>query len=285
MMIGVLVPELGNSFATSIIMNVENLLLEHGYGTMICTYCYDSELEYKKLKWYVDKHVDGIIFMPSASMQKSGLLKIKEIIEEKLPVILFDGIIDSFKFDSILVDNINASYTAMETFIRYRHRNIAIIIANPDATSQWERIEGYKRALSDYGLPFNPDYLKYSGYGKREGYSSCREILRKSPEVTAILSTGYRLTLGVLQAIQESERVLGKDISLIGFDCGDIAKISSPPLTTLDQPTKQIASKVVEVLLMRMSGDRKSPKELLRLKTTFTHGESVCEVREPTTPP
>lgn len=273
MTIGVLIPSLENIFITSIISIIENILIQNGYSTIICDYKQNEKLERQKVDFLVGKMVDGIIMMPTSSTGEY-LTKIKE---RNIPLILIDRPLRDIECDVVLVDNLNASYNAVEELIVRGHKRIGIICGPEDVFTTQERLKGYIRVHEDYTMEMDKSLIKFGDYQIQGGYSMLMELLDMNPPPTAVFVTNYEMTLGAVIAINERNVKVPEELSLIGFDNLQMAKIVKPSLSIVVQPMQQIGETAANILLKRLRGDMSNYPTMYRLKTEILVKESIGE--------
>lgn len=272
--IGILIPNLEQSFCTSIVSHIENILIKYGYSTMICDYKESLELERMKLEFLVSKMVDGIVMMP---LGEEGEL-IKEVVPEEVPVVLIDRILGDVAYDTVLVDNSNASYSAVEQFIIRGHKKIAIITGPKDIYTAKERLRGYYRVFEDYNLEVDESLIMEGDYKVNSGYNLLKELMQKEEPPTALFVTNYEMTLGAIIAINEDNINVPEQLSLIGFDNLELTSVVKPPLSLVVQPIKEIGENVAEILLKRLHEDKSNLPSLIRLKGEVIIKESVKNI-------
>lgn len=271
MTIGVLIPSLENIFFTSIVSNIENILMQYGYSTIICDYKRSVELEESKLEFLLNKMVDGIIVMPLDSSGNS----VRKAIERGIPVVLIDRPLKDLICDTILVDNLNASYSAVEALITKGHKRIGIICGQQDVYTTQERLTGYVRVHEDYGMELDKELIKYGDYEAESGYNLMTEFLEAENKPSAVFVTNYEMTLGAIMAINDKKVTVPDEVSLIGFDNLQMSRVVSPPLSIVVQPMSQIGEIAANILIKRLRGDNTNFPALFRLKTDMLIKESV----------
>ena len=274
MTIGLLIPSLENIFFTSIVSHIENILIKNGYSTIICDYKEDKTLEKQKLDFLVKKMVDGIITMPMGSDSEV----ISSILDKKIPVVLIDRALKGVECDTVLVDNLNASYNAVEQLIVMGHKRIGIICGPDEIYTAQERLKGYERVHEDYAMKIDKQLIKKGDYQVESGYRLLYELIKMQDPPTAILVTNYEMTLGAIMAINESDIKIPEDVSFIGFDNLQLAKIVKPPLTIVIQPVQQIGEVAANTMLKRLKGDTTNFPSMVRLKTELILKGSVKKV-------
>lgn len=274
MTIGVLIPDLENVFCTSIVSNIENILIQNGYSTIICDYKYNPHLEKEKFNFLLNKLVDGIITMPLGSNSEG----VEDAIKRNLPVVLIDRPIKDINCDTVLVDNMNASYDAVEQLIIKGHKRIGIICGPDNIFTAQERLKGYIRVHEDYSMKIDSSLIKKGDYQLESGYNLMNELLECGNPPSAVFVTNYEMTLGSIMAINEKNIKMPEELSFIGFDNLQMARIVKPNLSIVVQPMQQIGETAANILLKRLRGDMSNFPSMFRLKTELMIKDSVKEL-------
>ena len=208
--------------------------------------------------------VDGILFF-SMKFPAGAVPRLKE---SNLPIVLVDTSLP--EFDSISVANAEGAYVAVNHLIRLGHRSIGMINARSVSTPALERLDGYKRALQEQGLPFLAELVKVGnstkldGFNREAGYEAMIEFIRMGENMPkAFFVSSDIQAVGAISALQENGFKVPEDISIVGFD--DIELATHLKLTTMRQPMYQMGALAVERLVKRMS----SP-DMEILHTTFS---------------
>ena len=244
--VGVVIPELNNTFVTSIITIVEDLLRTAGYGVITCGCKTNEVYEAEAIQFLLGKNVDGIINMP---VTKDGS-HLTEALAKGIPVVLFDRMIEALagQVSAVLGDNSQICYDATQLLIDAGHRRIALLLGEKDIYTTNERLLGYQQALRANHIAENPDYIVFSDYTVQGGYRTIKKILQEQ-QVTAAFVTNYEMTLGSMIAINELGIEIPAKLSMIGFDDLELSQIIRPQLTIVNQPLAEIATNIVRLFL------------------------------------
>jgi len=277
MTIGVLIPSLENIFSTSIVSGIENILQEAGYSTLICDFQENTALELKKLIFLGERQIDGLLYMPLKGCPEG----LKYLQDHDIPVILIDRAIKNCECDTVLIDNLNASYEAVEHLIVMGHRRIGIINGPTHIFTAEERMRGYYRVHEDYAISVDQDLIVCGDYRMDTAYEQAMKMLTSERAPTALFVTNYEMTLGALMAINDLNLKVPEDCSFIGFDNIALANIIKPPLTIVVQPTSEIVEMAAQLLLKRMKGNFESFPELIRMKTKLIKKNTVGQLKSP----
>ena len=273
--IGVLIPKLENIFCTSIVAFVENILIQHGYSTIICDYRESAQLEREKLEFLANKNVDALLYMP----QYADASAVEAVLRRDIPVILLDRPIPGLSCDMVLVDNLNAAYRGIEELLVLGHRRIGIIGGPPSIFTAQERYKGYRRVLEDYSVAVEEVLVKFGDYQIESGFALMTEFLNQVPRPTAVFVTNYEMTLGAVMALNEAQIKVPQELSLIGFDNLEMARVVKPTLAIVVQPMVLIGETSANLLLKRLKGDYDGFPATHRLKTEFLSGNSITAPR------
>ena len=200
----------------------------------------------------VNQEVDGVILV--GVFNQDFIDKIKRI---KIPVVLIDPKIVVEEFTQVLIDNEHGGYTATQYLINKGHRRIGFISGPLERQSFFQRYLGYKKALAFHGIPFNKDLVQTGGL--EEGYQNTKKLLSLAHPPTAIFSANDINAIYGLRAIQESDLKVPDDVSVIGFDDIELAKMSSPQLTTIRVYKEEMGSIAVRLLMQHLRCEISKP--------------------------
>jgi LacI family transcriptional regulator len=115
------------------------------------------------------------------------------------------------------------------------HRNIAFINGHNFAAVSRVRLDGYKLALEENGIPFTPELTIISDYSEEGAYNSTQRLLQEKKNISAIFAASDLMAVGAIKALIDSNYKVPEDISVIGFDDIFFAEYSNPGLTTVRQ--------------------------------------------------
>ena len=244
MTIGVLIPELSSMFATTIITEIEEKLREQGYGIIVCDCRSNLVRESEAIKFLISKMVDGIIILPISQSEDIFI----PCIENNIPVVSFDRMINSKKVSNVIINNREISYKATKKLLNENNKNIVIINGSEEIYTAKERYLGYSKAMEEANL-YSEKYLYLGGLSIEGGYNAVKNAIKDLEKVDAFFVTNYDMTIGAIMAINEEGLKIGEDINLIGFDITDISKLFSPSLATIVQPLSLIGDMTAKVML------------------------------------
>jgi len=178
---------------------------------------------------------------------------------------------------SVGATNWNGGLTATRHLLGLGHRRIGVIGGPEWILCSRARIDGYRAAMDEAGVPIDPALVSHGKFHVGEGIDKGRALLRLPNRPTAIFAGNDLQALGVYQAAREARLHIPEDLSVVGFDDLPVARWVGPPLTTIRQPLVQMAVAAAE-LVLRMADGETPAQPRIELATDLV-------IRESTAPP
>jgi len=248
-MIALLLPDITNPFYAALVSGIQQRALETGHTMLLCTTEGDPEREEQYLSLLHAKQVDGVLV--------DGLVlppdRIARFVRDGLPIVCLDRDVDATSVPLVQVDNRLGARLATEHLLELGHRRIAHVAGAPELRISEQRIEGYRDAHHALGIEPSPGLLAVGSFTEEGGYEAARSLL-ESTELTAVFAANDLSAIGVLSAIVEGGRRVPDDVSLVGFDDLRLSRFTTPPLTTVHQPAREIAERATQLLIELASG-------------------------------
>lgn len=248
--IGVLVKGVFNPFFSELINVIGNKINENKYTMILQQNDYVLEHEVENIISFVkEKRLQGIICLGGnfIDLDEDSFKNID------VPVILTSVNTVSpsgrDKYSTVGINNLQSAYDATDYLIKKGHKNIALMIGEEnDFCVSWWRYKGYIKALKDNNIEPNDENLIIGDYDSNIAYKVTLDFLKKRKDITAIFAISDIMAMGVAKAVIDSGLIVGKDISIVGFDGMNISRYYNPGITTIKQPMEEMAIKSVEIL-------------------------------------
>lgn len=173
---------------------------------------------------------------------------IKEIGKSSIPIVLVDIELEGNLVGSVSVDNIKATYEAVEYLISLGHENIAMMNGRKEANVTVKRETGYLRAMEANNLEIRQELIQYANFDEEIAHIMALDMLRSYPDLTAFFCASDIMAIGVMKAIKETGKKIPDDISVFGFDDITLAQYLSPPLSTVTQNMTVIGYEAAKLL-------------------------------------
>jgi len=257
--IGLVLPDSANPFFAEISRCIEDEAFKKGYSVFLC----NTELDTQRELFYVDvlskKQVDGIIFVAAGDQPDS----LDFLLRQNMSVVMIDRDLPNVEVDAVLTDHRLGGFLATRHLIDLGHTRIACIAGPSSITPSAERITGYRQALEEANLPYDEKLVLRGDYHAQSGMEITDAVLAMTPRPTAIFALNDLMALGALRAAAEAEYSVPRDLAIVGYDDLELAKFTSPPLTTIAQPKKEIGTQAVNLLAARISQKSRPPSRLV----------------------
>jgi LacI family transcriptional regulator len=236
--IGIVVPDVMNSYYNEMIKYNEKITRELDYFTFICNTMHDADIE----DWYIisliQQKVAGVIIC--YGLTNRGCYK--KLHKHNIPFVAIDDEVveDDGDAPCVLLNNIKGSFLVVQHFISLGIKSIAYCSEPLYNMALRDRYEGFKRAMKEFGLPIKDEMVyiakEDNEYEKIEiGYIATKEILAKSKPKGIFASTD-QMAFGVIKRLNELKIRIPQDIAVIGYDNVPFSSVISPSLTTINQP-------------------------------------------------
>ena len=275
--IAVIVKGTKNMLFASLVETLQRIITESGYACLIYYIGEDEHEVEQALQVCRDSQPMGILFLGS---NKENFKDKFELVDVPCVIVTNSAAgLDFPNLSSVSVDDAEAARTAVDYLISLGHEKIGILGGEMKHSNPAKaRYEGCVQAFEEHGIKFNAKMQFASSYFTMEGgYNAMRELLQKTPELTAVFAMSDVTALGAIRAIKDAGLRIPTDVSVIGFDGVEIGKYMVPKLTTIQQPEKKIAERCVKILLQCI--EKQAPA--VREQTSFSliAGESTRKIK------
>lgn len=256
--IGLIVPEIVHHFFANIILGVIKAAEKKGYLVITLQSDESYENEKKQIELLLDKNVDGILL--SLANNTVNFKHIGEIIEGGTPVVLYDRISKLINCNKVVIDDRKAAYNATKYLIDSGCKKIAHIRGALKPQTNIDRFLGYKNAIESSGqvydknLVFAAEQLSYEN-----GKDIAEEIVSNHEGIDAIFASTDLIAAGVIEGFNGSGKKVPEDISIIGFSNWFITQITSPKLSTIDQPGFEMGEIAFDLLFEEIGNNKIDP--------------------------
>lgn len=252
--IGIIIPDIANSFFSKVLYGIQSVLQPMNYKILLANTEENPKLEEDYLKTFIDYGVDGVLSAPTRNMNKKIYL---DIINKNLSLVFFDRTIQKIGVSSVILDNEGAIEKAVNFLIQNGHEKIGFVSGIKEIYTGELREKGFINSIKKYGL--NADLCPvYRGqFSEAEAERVATNMLKKN-DLTAIICSNNKTTVGVLRAIKKLDMNIPNDISIIGFDLESWSDLLD--ISIINQPQFSIGMIAAQKLL-REIGNKSVMKE------------------------
>jgi LacI family transcriptional regulator len=189
----------------------------------------------------------------------------------------------SLPLSAFKVDDVRACFDAVAYLVSRGHRKIGMI-SGPmdDEVAGVPRLLGFQAGLRHYHLPYSDNQVEYGNFRFEHGYDAMGRLLDRQPDnhLTAVLAASDEMAIGAIRCLNDRGLRVPEDISVMGYDDLQIARMVAPKLTTIAQPFDEIGEQAVNSLIDSIRGESKSPGGVYYLPHRIVERESVGTVPE-----
>ncbi len=247
-------------FYTRIFLGSEFEARQNEHYILLTTIPSDFTNEDRLPRFVLERNVSGIII--AGKVPNELIAKLEKF---DLPVAFVDYLPLNKKYPVVMIDNISGGMLATQHLINIGHKKIGFIAGDIDHPSISNRFLGYKMALENAHIKYDPNYyVTDETYPAREnGYNAAKKLLKKNKNITAIFASNDAMAIGVMQYLKEKNLKVPDDISLIGFDDVEADLSLDPPLTTVKVPKIEMGIEAMRLMTDILKNKTKSPKKVL----------------------
>ncbi|MBP6182756.1 LacI family DNA-binding transcriptional regulator [Flavobacterium sp.] len=250
--IGLIIPEVVHHFFSNVVNAIIDEAEKNGYLVIILQSNESLELEKKQVELLIKKRVDGIII--SLSNESNNDDHLKEIINRKIPFVMFDKINKLISCSKVIIDDQKAAFNAVQHLIDTGCKKIAHIRGPLNPQNSIDRYIGYKKALEKNNIPFDTK-LVYTceNVAFQEGLDFAKQIIKDHPDIDGIFAVTDLVAVGVLSYLNDSKIKIPDQVAVIGFSNWFMSQVLTPKLSTIDQPSHEMGIKSFNLLLEEMN--------------------------------
>jgi DNA-binding LacI/PurR family transcriptional regulator len=248
--IGVVVTNVADPFTGEVVSGMDEVAQAHGY-TVLLVDCYaNPERELRAVRLLHERRVDGILVNSS----RVGALYVSMLAKMRVPIVLINSHQADQFVHSVMIDNLNAARAATRHLVDLGHRRIGYIGNQFGLQADTDRFAGYRQILGEMDIAFQPELVAH-GDGTPEGGMLSMERLLALPEPpTAVFCYNDMEAIGAMRTVREHHLRIPDDLSIVGLDDVHLASFTDPPLTTVQQPKRQMGCMAARILLELLDG-------------------------------
>ena len=260
--IGLILPDITNTWFAQLALGIEKEARKHHYNIFLCNSNDDIKVEKKSIALLQSWMVDGIIIAPigleSEHLQKAS--------KNGTPLVLIDRFFEGVNLPYISSNDFEGSLDATQYLINNGHKKIACFHGIVGTSPNNQRVNGYKQALKINKIPFDPTLVIGEDFGFNNGYTCAKKLIKHlaKSKITAIISMGNQITLGVLKALKEEGVQIPNDLSIVSFDEQEYSDLLYTPLTTVSHMNENIGDVALKMLFNQFGkSTRIKPKNVV----------------------
>lgn len=278
--IGVIIPNILNSFFAKVFSGIEKVADEKGYNVIMCISNESLEKEAHTLEMLSNGTIDGFILSVSEEAQKQNNYDhFKEIINDGTPIVMFDRIAEGIECDKVVVDDFDSALNSTQRLIDLGCKNIALLSSVDNLSVGKLRYEGYLKALEKNNIPVNTNLIVRTD--SEEDLKVRMETVFANNKIDGIFALEENDSVAALKMGLKKGYKIPEELCIIGFADGILAsRRLSPSLTTVSQHGIEIGEEAAKLLIKRLEDDSEEepPYETKVIKTVLKERETTARV-------
>ena len=273
--IGVIIPNILNSFFAKVFSGIEKVADEKGYNVIMCISNESLEKEAHTLEMLSNGTIDGFILSISEEAQEINEYgHFKDVINEGTPIVMFDRIANDVECDKVIVDDFDSAMNSTQHLIDLGCKNIALVSSVDNLSVGKLRVEGYLQALKDNNIAINERIIIRTN--SEEEMKRKVESIFENNIIDGIFALDENDSVAALKMGLKRHFRIPEDLAIIGFADGVWSRRLTPSLTTVSQHGVEIGEVAAKLLIDRLESEEENkPYETVVIKTVLKERETT----------
>ncbi|WP_373514366.1 LacI family DNA-binding transcriptional regulator [Persicitalea sp.] len=259
--IGLVIADISNPFFANIARVVEDEAHRNGYTVIIGSCDENAEKAWDLLSVLINRQVDGFIIVSSENSEK----QIYYLKEKNIPFVLLDRHFPDIQTDFVATNNYKASYDATTHLIRGGYERIGLFAYQSQMFHMAERIRGYRYALRDHNIAFDPSWLQKVHFEtmEQEVKAALDEIISSGQRLDALIFATYGLAINGLKCINKLRLKVPSDLAIVSFGQAEGFDLYYCPISFMKQPIELLGKTAVEYLIGKLNNPDEGMMQIL----------------------
>ncbi len=257
--LGVIIADNSNPFYAEVLSGIEAEAKNNDYHIILANTQRSYQEEETSIALLSAKQIDGLLIAPVQEKDED----IQKLIHSDLPFVIVGRDYEDLPVDAVFNDEIRGGYLATEYLIKKGYRKVFFIGGYLYKSPARKRLEGYKKALHDYGIPVEEEQIIIGDIDMEDGYDCTRKMLDRKIDFQAIFCYNDMMAFGAMKAIKERGYRIPEEIGIVGYDDILFSSLVSPPLTTVHLKKQELGKESVRLLLSRINGKHQKNKKIV----------------------
>lgn len=269
--IGIVVPDIGNSFFASVIKGAQICCRRRGYTLMVCNSEESARLEDESLRMLLEKQISGLI-LASVGGGEELLLQYAKL---NVPIVFIDNVPSGAQArDLVSIDNRLAARRITGAMIARGYRRIGMITGPLHQSTGILRYQGFADALEEAGIPLRREWVLEGDFRMESGRVCMEALVHMEDRPRAMIVANNYMTYGAVNAVRRAGLRIPEDIAVAAFDAHDETGLITPLITSINQPAQEIGRRAAQIILGRLGGEDETEHRQVILEPVMVEGGS-----------
>lgn len=261
--LGVIIPEIVHHFFTTVIFGIEEYANTKGYNVIVGLSNESFSKEVLNLDTLANGSIDGFIMsIAKETLSKKDYHHLVETIDQGIPIVMFDRIIEEIECDKVIVDDTSSAEMAVQKLIDNNCKKIGLITTQDYVSVGKLRTKGYKNTLLKNNIDIDESKIcrledkstSVDNFSDLE--NQIDQFIRQNEDLDGLFAVNEIYAVTAMKAVRKQGKKIPRDIQIIGFTDGVLSQHAFPPLTTVDQNGFEIGRISAKLLIERLENEQ-----------------------------
>lgn len=248
--IGLLIPDIINPVFPEMAKGISDKAFLNGYTVFLCNTESSAKKETEILKNLLEKNIAGIIFISTEMNKfKGDFQHYLYLYDKNIPTVFINGMLKGVDIPFVRINETKAGYIATKHMLEKGLKKIAFLGGSLKFIPTYEKLQGYKKALKEFGIPIEEKYIIFDDYNIEIGFKNTLKLLEMSDRPQGIITASDVLAIEVIKASNIKGFSVPKNLKVIGFDDISFSSTYTPSITTIAQPKYEMGVMALDMLI------------------------------------
>ena len=271
--IGIVVPDLENSFFSFIVDTMIDYATEHNYHVILTVSREKETIEKHNIENLIGMRVDGLLVC--LSQETTDRQVFTTVSKMKIPLVFFDRAFENMKFSQVLFNDKPGAAISLNRIIQEGYTRIANFAGYSKTNIGKKRTEGFLEALSKNKIQIKKEWIFEGGFEMKDGYESFKKLNSSGNLPEVIFTVNDRVALGAFKAAKEAGLRIPEDIGIFGYGFSEITDFFDPQLTVINQDPRKLGLEAIKILINEIENKTKNSKSKLYIEEEFLWRKSI----------
>lgn len=271
--IGVVVPDLENSFFSFIVDSIIDYATEHNYHIILTVSREKQSIEKQNIENLIGMRVDGLLVCLSQETTNADVFRVVE--KMKIPLVFFDRSFDNLKFSNVVFNDKPGAFNAVNRILQEGYTRIANFSGYSTTNIGKDRSEGFIEAMRKNRIPIKREWILEGGFELKDGYESFRKLNSSGILPELIFAVNDRVALGAYKAAKEAGLRIPEDIGIFAFGFSEVTDMFDPQLTVINQDPRKMGTEAVKLLISYIDSESEVVNTKILIEEEFLWRKSV----------
>jgi LacI family transcriptional regulator len=271
--IGIVVPDLENSFFSFAVDTMIDYATEHNYHVMLTVSREKENIEKQNIENLIGMRVDGLLVCLSQETKDKHVFNVVE--KMKIPLVFYDRAFENMKFSRVIFDDKTGAVNSLNRVMQEGYTKIAFFSGFSTTNIGNKRTAGFIEALNKNKIPVRKKWILEAGFELNDGYSSFKKLNSSGNLPEIIFTVNDRVALGAYKAAMEAGLRIPEDIGIFGYGFNEITDFFNPQLTVINQNPRKLGQEAIKLLISEIENKTNKKKTILTIDEEFLWRGSV----------